>query len=420
MTHGSQRLVAYIVLKQDYRPGVTELRDFLRPRLPRFALPGVFVPLAELPQTPNGKTDRQALPDPQGRSLRPGTAYLEPHTETQRVLCNLFEKTLGVDRPGVHDNFFDLGGDSLSAVDLLLELERHFGTAPTLTQMFARPTPFAIAEQLTGDGRAVEADAAATIRLNQNDAADTLFVFAGKGGSVMCMRPLAERLHTFRVIGMQYPGVADGSTPMDSVRALAQRMTRRILKTQADDGYHLMGYSFGGLVAFETARLLREQQHKVASLTLLDTVVPGARRPKSRLGKAAVHLRRALARYPASPAPPEEKLHDSQAKDPATARFLAELEAHAHACERAARQYRPEPYDGPITLIRCDDLPPGAAFYNTPHDYGWSKHCSRPIQNRSTPGHHLHLFEHPYVEQLANLLNQLITQGSSQGGADVR
>lgn len=416
-----QQLVAYVVFTPGEPPDVTAIRDFLRPRLPRFALPGIYVPLVSLPQTPNGKADRLSLPDFRGRELRPKTPYLEPHTEAERVVAALFERVLGVDRPGMLDHFFDLGGDSLSAVDLLLSVEKELGSAPPLTVFYTDPTPRAIARQLTGEGRPINPDAAATVRLNNERTGPTLFVLAGKGGSVMCMRPLAERLSDRQVVGVQYPGVADGGEPCDDIHALAHVIARRIRKAQPDGPYRLLGYSFGGLVAYETARTLMADTAEIASLVLLDTVAPGARQPKTRLGRARVHLRRTLApggwRYPwqqltrqAHAHPRSRHTHEHELpahpdpQDDATARFLDALRQHARACERAAERYRPGPYTGPITLIRSTAQPPWRDFYNTPDDYGWSDYCDQPINTYPTPGQHLQLFEHPHVTPLANTL----------------
>ncbi|XAM01308.1 alpha/beta fold hydrolase [Phycisphaeraceae bacterium D3-23] len=425
---GDQQLVAYIVTRDGDPPGASALRDFLRPRLPRFALPGIYVPMETLPQTPNGKANRRALPDPCGRSLRPGNTYLEPHTETQRILCALYELVLGVARPGVLDSFFDLGGDSLSAVDLLLRLEKRFGTAPTLTAFYAQPTVQAIADGLTGEGKPIDHDTASIVRLNGETDRPALFVFAGKGGSVMCMRPLAELLTDRHVVGVQYPGVADGGAAHDDIPALATVMARRIRKAQPAGPYHLMGYSFGGLAAYETARQLEALGASVASLIMLDTVAPDARQRKTLLRRTTIHLgklnapggmRYALQKLTRKQPTPRNPPHaanpaDLTGRDLATprhapdneaaARFMRALYRHARACERASHRYRPGPYLGPITLIRCDKPPAWAEFYDTPDDYGWSKHCQQPVQIHSTPGHHLKLFEHPNVVDLADTL----------------
>ncbi|MFI4862275.1 MAG: amino acid adenylation domain-containing protein [Phycisphaerales bacterium JB063] len=420
---GDQQLVAYIVFEPGQSPGVTAIRDYLRPHLPRFALPGIYVPLDAIPQTPNGKADRRALPDHHGRSLRPDNPYLEPHNEPQRIIATLFEQVLGVAGPGVLDSFFDLGGDSLSAVDLLLRLEKHFGQAPPLAAFYAQPTILDLANQYTGEDKPIDLDAAAIVRLNPHTQRPTLFAMAGKGGSVMCMRPLAQLLADRCVLGVQYPGVADGQPPHDDIPALAQVMARRIQKAQPTGPYRLMGYSFGGLVAYETARQLQHTGQPIAELIMLDTHVPGIRRRKSYLGRTRTHLRLARehggaryawqkitgqqpARRPQQPQPvdglPGPNTH---AQDPPTVRFANALQQHARACERAARRYRPGTYTGPLTLVRSSQQPDWADFYHTPDDYGWSQHCQHPIQLLHTPAHHLQLFEHPHVTTLAQSLS---------------
>lgn len=137
---GAQRLIAYLVLKQP-ASSITELRNFLKDKLPDYMVPSAFVFLDELPLGPNGKMNRSALPDP-GKS-RPNleTAFVAPTTTVEKVLSQICAEVLKLDRVGVHDNFFDLGGHSLLAAQIIskvletLHVELHvrsFFEAPTV------------------------------------------------------------------------------------------------------------------------------------------------------------------------------------------------------------------------------------------------------------------------------------------------
>ncbi|MFE7435487.1 amino acid adenylation domain-containing protein [Streptomyces tendae] len=111
------RLTAYLVPRPGIAlPPVAELRDHLGERLPEYMVPSLYVPLAELPLTANGKIDRAALPAPDTAALTVSSPYEEPRDETERVLVGIVARVLGRDRVGIHDNFLELGGDSVQAV----------------------------------------------------------------------------------------------------------------------------------------------------------------------------------------------------------------------------------------------------------------------------------------------------------------
>jgi amino acid adenylation domain-containing protein/non-ribosomal peptide synthase protein (TIGR01720 family) len=132
---GSRQLVAYLVsqTRREALPPAAELRRMLSDRLPAYMIPSAFVSLEHLPLTPNGKLDRKALPAPGPERPELDTAYVEPRTEAERVLAEVWREVLGVSRVGAHDNFFELGGDSILSIRLAaLATERGLGVTPRL------------------------------------------------------------------------------------------------------------------------------------------------------------------------------------------------------------------------------------------------------------------------------------------------
>lgn len=119
---GEKNLVAYLVAREEQIPVVTELREFLLKSLPEYMVPVAFVILAKLPLTPNGKIDRKALPAPAENRLESGARFVEAHTSTEIVLAKIWGDLLGVERVGIHDNFFALGGHSLLAVRIAFRI----------------------------------------------------------------------------------------------------------------------------------------------------------------------------------------------------------------------------------------------------------------------------------------------------------
>jgi aspartate racemase len=122
-----RRLVAYIVPASETLPGVTELRRHLREELPQYMVPSRFVMLPSIPLTSSGKFDRQALPPPDETRPDLEEGFVAPRTRLESAIARVWREALGVDQVGVYDNFFDLGGHSLMAVQVIYRLEAELG-----------------------------------------------------------------------------------------------------------------------------------------------------------------------------------------------------------------------------------------------------------------------------------------------------
>lgn len=138
-TPGDKRLVAYIVLRQQQRVTVNELRRFLEEQLPAYMVPAAFVLLDALPLTPNGKVDLYTLPEPEGLRPEMEIAYVIPRTEVERIIAAVWQEVLHVEKVGLHDNFFDLGGHSLLMPQVQSQLQKVLHTDISLIEMFRYP-----------------------------------------------------------------------------------------------------------------------------------------------------------------------------------------------------------------------------------------------------------------------------------------
>ncbi|BAY66482.1 amino acid adenylation domain-containing protein [Calothrix brevissima NIES-22] len=135
---GDKRLVAYLVFNQEQIPTVSELRQFIKAKLPEYMLPSAFVFLEALPLTPNGKVDRRALPAPE---LRPELEanFVAPRTPTEKILVGIWAEVLGIQQIGIHDNFFELGGDSILSLQIIARANQA-GLHLTPKQLFGYQT----------------------------------------------------------------------------------------------------------------------------------------------------------------------------------------------------------------------------------------------------------------------------------------
>ncbi len=139
-----KHLVAYLVSTKHALPPVSELRSFLRERLPEFMLPAIFVPIEALPLTANGKIDRKALPAPGFDRPQLTPEFVAPRTETEELMTQLWREVLKIDRIGAHDNFFDLGGHSLLATRVAARVRASFHVELPLRKLFELPTVAAL------------------------------------------------------------------------------------------------------------------------------------------------------------------------------------------------------------------------------------------------------------------------------------
>ena len=137
---GEKRLVAYIVPALGSRLTRAGLRDFLRPLLPEYMLPAVFVLLESLPLTPNGKVDRGMLPAPTASNILRDEAFTPPRTVIEERVAGILAKLLALEQVGAHDNFFLLGGHSLLGIQLIARVRDAFGVELSLRRLFEAPT----------------------------------------------------------------------------------------------------------------------------------------------------------------------------------------------------------------------------------------------------------------------------------------
>jgi len=147
---GNERLVAYIVLGVPPAPAVSEMRRFLRQRLPDYMIPAAFVTLDALPLTDTLKVDRKALPEPSTSRPELLTSYVAPRTAAEEQLETIWAEVLSLDRIGIFDNFFDLGGHSLAATRVVAQVIKKFQIEIPLQTLFQSPTVAEMAAVITG------------------------------------------------------------------------------------------------------------------------------------------------------------------------------------------------------------------------------------------------------------------------------
>ncbi|HEY7407080.1 MAG TPA: amino acid adenylation domain-containing protein [Gemmatimonadaceae bacterium] len=170
---GDRRLIAYIVAAYSPAPAPTvdELRRFVGRTLPDYMVPSAFVALDALPRTPNGKIDRARLPEPDLSSLELGSGFVAPRTPVEEVLAAIWMSVLGIDRVGIEDNFFTLGGHSLMGMRVMARVRQAFNVDVPLRRLFEAPTIARLAESIEVASRAVAGRAMPPMRAVSRDRA---------------------------------------------------------------------------------------------------------------------------------------------------------------------------------------------------------------------------------------------------------
>ncbi|WP_179079381.1 amino acid adenylation domain-containing protein [Streptomyces rectiverticillatus] len=277
-----RRLVGYVV------PAGADLRlvrAHLAAHLPDYMLPTRLLGLDELPLSPNGKLLRDRLPEPDWASAGDSPP---PESLTEHFMCGLFADVLDLPRVGPGDNFFELGGHSLLAARLTDRVRTVLGLEPTIRNVFEAATPAALSRLLN--------------QAAQESRATHLVPFrtGGPAAPVFCAPPLSgiswlyagllrhiDRDHP--VYGIQAEGPGGLSDLPGSIEAMAERYVALMRSVRPSGPYHLVGWSFGGLVAHAMAVRLHELGEPAGSLCLVDTAADAAAAPEEPIDDQRVY-----------------------------------------------------------------------------------------------------------------------------------
>ncbi|MFD0971700.1 non-ribosomal peptide synthetase [Plantactinospora endophytica] len=338
------RLVAYVVPNEppaDAATLTTELRAALRARLPEYMVPNDVVFLDSMPVTRNGKLDRAALPAPARAPLPSGRG---PANRVEAVLCGLFAEAVGLDRVGVDDDFFAVGGHSLSAARLVGAIRSALGAALSVGHLFQAPTVARLGELIDTDAVPATEDVLLPIQ-PYGDRPPVFFVHPGIGLG-WCYAGFARHLPGVPIYGLQARAVSDPTRLAPALRDMARDYLERIRDVRPEGPYLLAGWSFGGNVAHTMAAMLAEAGERVELLALIDSYPYAGRSPGSPAGTPAPDL--ATVR----------RLHvDGTALSEVDDARVAELATVLAHHTELAEQHEPPRFDGDVLFFSATGHP---------------------------------------------------------------
>jgi amino acid adenylation domain-containing protein len=267
---GEPRLVAGIARGDAPARAPHEWRAALSARLPDYMIPAVFVELPRLPMTRNGKLDRAVLLERARSAPSAQVNTSSPRDHIEMTIYRVWRRLLLHPSFGIRDNFFDVGGTSISAIKVAHAVGEELGLPVPIRDLVLHPTVEALAARIregtpgnTGDGSLIE--------LRRGEGTQRVVCVHPAGGTAFCYLPLSGALPaTVGVLGLQSPGINAGETPLPTVEAMAEEYLR-LVDPRPGESVVLCGLSYGGLVAYEMGRRLASAGHTGVSVVLLDT-----------------------------------------------------------------------------------------------------------------------------------------------------
>jgi len=393
---GEKRLVAHLVPETGKRPAETDLRARLRERLPGYMIPERFVFHDELPVTSAEKVDRHAL----GLLPIPRAAAAEsrgPRTNLERVLTPIWREVLGNARISVHENFFDLGGDSLKAIKIALAIEKRLNRGVPPAMLIERPMIEQLARAIADDDPAPSS----LVPLQRGGSRPPLFCVHGSGGHVFFYRDLAKALGPDQpVYGLQAVGLDGNEPPLTDVAAMAERYVDEIRRVESNGPYHLAGFCSGAYIAVEMTSILRAQGEDVALLASFNddgewrTATRGSRFHGRRLAQfdwnGKLRYARERVRYRWVWIRNRVGARLAASRPSRFGRFRVEA-----ANDTAISNYAPSPFPERVVLFQAL-----ANAYADPTPF-WGPLARGGIEVRRVPGGNETMFEPPHVTMLA-------------------
>lgn len=415
--HGQPVLLACVVPHQSDPPLIARHLDaMLKQWLPRFMQPSRIHVLDTWPLTPNGKLDWPALPGPTSLPTEGPTSHLAPRDALELAVLQLWEEVLGTQGFGVTDNFFDLGGQSLSAVRLIGLLKQQLDIELPVSALSANATVEGVVAHIRAN---TVIPSTPLVPIQPKGSRPPVYFVHAAGGTVMCYYELARHMTKDQpVYGLQAMGIDAGSMPTDNLTHMATNYVHAIKAHQPHGPYYLGGWSMGGNIAFEMARLLLNQGDEVAFLGLLDASTSAFNNetpPKDdaailvEMFRSEVQLDEAMLRAMPSSQLLEQAIVVAEQRQWLPPGFTTDharrlLKVYRMA-EQAVKCHRPRTIACEATLFRSTERLP-----DDPHespDRGWSMLCPR-VHIIDVPGHHLNMVMPPHSSALARQIEQAL------------
>ncbi len=431
------RLVAYVTVAgpAEAAPGI--LRKHLATCLPAHMLPAAFAILPEMPLTLAGKIDRHALPRHVAEPPAQDRIIEQPSNPTEKRLAALWRQTLDFPAPDTSANFFELGGDSMKAAQLIMLIRQQFGLELSFETLLRGPTIARIAAVLdNADSSAcTNLEWNSVLPLQPNGSLTPLFCIASTMHGEYCFRPLSKHLgedQPFLVVR----NLIREQEPLPAIEDLAARACQSIRRVRPHGPYILGGYCFGGTVAFETARQLTSLGEEVRLIALFDTPAPGYpklvaghRRNWRQLGEVVrgagkragrVGVRQLISHLDMAGQLIRKKIVAKADRRLARLELTSLIPTAGEVAkwqERSTAMYVPKRMNVPVVQFVARDEAISTRILDDPR-LAWRDLAGSEFHLHPVRGSHGTLLKEPQALEVAQILGNLLRR-ANQGGSDV-
>jgi amino acid adenylation domain-containing protein len=422
---GSKYLAAYIigdfnVDEISITDEILHWKENLRKVLPKFMIPNSFVILKEFPLTHNGKIDRNALPKPTEQA--PTENAVLPETDIEKRIADIWRECVGVENITLTDDFFDIGGNSIIAVQIIIRLEKEFGLPLPLASLFEYNTIHKITNLV--QNRVILAQSRCLVPIRASGTKVPLYIIHGGGLAVFCFKDIAQELDPEQpVFALQAMGVDGLEKPLDTVEAIAERYISEILEQNPDGPYALAGYSLGGVIAFEIVKQFRAMGKTVTTFAMFDSYAYAFESDKhsyasntytSKTQTFLFRVKHLLSILRENPSAFIKKLNNimryflHKSVSLYNLNDTVSLEIYK-VYEHAVFNYPITSFDGTLELF-CSK---NSIFYTKqdPIFLGWRSYV-KTVRRHEIEGNHYSMFFKPNVEPFARLLQQALDNGT--------
>jgi amino acid adenylation domain-containing protein len=411
LPNGDHELHSYVVIKPDQPLSAQALRDLLSSTLPGYMIPVHWSCVEKIIRVGGGKIDKRGM-----QSVReldfPMSAHASSESPSQLVkrIVSAFTKILDEPTIGINDNFFQLGGNSLKAIRVFSILRKELGTDLPIATIYRASTPLQLAEAINSQSL-IPDEHESLILLSKNGDHSPVYMLPGIGGQPMGFRPLVDRLsHDRSYIGIQYPDISHMKSIGYELKELASWLIDQMELENTRQSPDLIGYSFGGALAMETAIQLQDRGFEPGQLILLDAHLPFGLPKKGKAAVLLTHLKRLVrgsdqGRVSYIRSKIAGTQYTSQTKEAEDQSDLAEFKALAQINRRMIINYSPSSiYKGRVRLLRA--IQPEWLVFHTDDGYnGWSAVADPTmIQIDSLYTSHMKLLKENSADDLAALV----------------
>ena len=407
---GETRLIGFVAPNAGTAPRAEQLKTFLSEKLPEYLVPSFIVILDSLPLSSNGKVDRQALPKIENVDL--GNVFVAPRTPEEAGIANIWKSLLGLEKVGIRDNFFVLGGHSMLAVRLISEIKKAYDQKIPLSFLYQGATVEALAELVSGD------NSYAHLTLSQIKPGSSwppFFCVSGPEVNALGYATLAHHLGEEQpVYSLQgeFRREIEGEYTPEEIESWAADYLKAVRELQPEGPYMFGGMCTGALIAFDMAAQLEAEGQQTGLLVIFDTwdilTMNGLwvvdyylrhlrflrRQSREQQIKAVTKKIRGFLRSIVTTVSPDSRTGESRdADNPWKTGYKPKVD------------FVPKRFSGNVTVYRIQKQP----YYRVRDEaLGWGKRVEGRVDVEYIPGAHATILRDPNVQVMAQNLRERI------------